>query len=71
MTMNPPAFGGIPSRAEKARRAQQLRDDVNRYRSRIELQRLQDPDHVVALAMFEADLNRARAEFFRLTNTYI
>lgn len=71
MTMNPPSYGGIPSRAERMRRAQQLLADIQSCRTRIAAQRLEDPGHLVALAMFEADLDRARAEYFRVTGTYI
>lgn len=40
-------------------RLQQLQDDVLAISARITEQKAKDPDHQVALAMFQADLRRA------------
>lgn len=40
---------------------QDMRDDVTRFENAIAAQLAKDPDHVVALAMFRADLRRAKA----------
>lgn len=54
----------IQNAAERRKRAEQLTADLKLFRGLLEKQRREDPTHEVALAMHQADIDRARHRLY-------